>query len=118
MQVFCHFFEFLFFFEGMSIAIRHALRRPINALYALFLISRARHRTCMSAPVCTFSSPQKREARCLSFFSHDLCGVVLGVHLVDDAFQYAVLVEDEGLAERTHRHLAVVSFLSPCAEGL
>ena len=102
----------------MSIAIRHALRRPLNALYALFLISRARHHTCMDAPICTFSNEKKREARCLSFFSHDLCGVVLGVHLVDDAFQYAVLVEDEGLAERTHRHLAVVSFLSPCAEGL
>ena len=58
----------------MSIAVRHALRRPLNALYALFLISRARHRTCMSAPVCTFSN-EKKERRDASPFSHMICAV-------------------------------------------
>ena len=34
--------------------------------------------------------------------SQNLLSVILGVHLVDDAFEDAVLINDECLAERTH----------------
>ena len=47
-----------------------------------------------------------------------LLGVVFGVHLVDDADEDAVLVEDEGFAESTERHLAVEILFSPCAKSL
>ena len=42
----------------------------------------------------------------LFLFLQNLFGVVLGVHLVDDAFQNAIFIKYERLAERTHRYLA------------
>lgn len=54
----------------------------------------------------------------LRFPVYDLGGMVLGVHFVNDALEDALLVEDEGLAERAHRDLAVVLLLAPCTESL
>ena len=44
--------------------------------------------------------------------------MVLGVHLVNNLHQNAVLVEDEGLAEGAHIFAAIEGFFAPGSEGL
>jgi len=48
----------------------------------------------------------------------DLPGGVLGVHLLDDLLQYAILGEDEGAAERAEDRFPVHFLFAPGAEGL
>ena len=49
---------------------------------------------------------------------YNLSCVVLGVYLVDDLHQDAVLVKDECLSERTHGRLSIHILFSPCSESL
>ena len=44
--------------------------------------------------------------------------MVFCIYFVDDLHQYALLVEDEGLAQGAHSGLTAHLLLAPCAEGL
>ena len=48
----------------------------------------------------------------------DLSGGVLGIYLLDDPLEEAVLIENEGAAERPQRGLSVHLLLAPGAERL
>ena len=44
--------------------------------------------------------------------------MIFCIYFVDDLHEYALLVEDEGLAQGANTGLAAHLFLAPCAEGL